>query len=217
MSNVTKQFVLAGKATFTVELPEEFRTKNSLKPHYTFRVEHKAANGQYKEAWFVKYLTGSDNTRDYSYVGVLNAETGQVRTTSKSKLQDNSLVFKLLNRTLALIWLEDVSPMESQGFGLHHEGRCGKCGRLLTTPESVQRGIGPECWVQLNGGNYPHLAVQAELADEEASRIADQQEGESEERLPYWHEDADGEYEADIAERQAVANAYRRLANGDLP
>jgi hypothetical protein len=26
-----------------------------------------------------------------------------------------------------------------------HEGRCGKCGRKLTTPESVTAGFGPEC------------------------------------------------------------------------
>jgi hypothetical protein len=26
-----------------------------------------------------------------------------------------------------------------------HVGKCCKCRRLLTTPESIQRGIGPEC------------------------------------------------------------------------
>ena len=26
-----------------------------------------------------------------------------------------------------------------------HEGRCGRCGRALTVPESIERGIGPEC------------------------------------------------------------------------
>jgi Family of unknown function (DUF6011) len=26
-----------------------------------------------------------------------------------------------------------------------HEGRCGRCGRKLTVPESIARGIGPEC------------------------------------------------------------------------
>jgi len=27
-----------------------------------------------------------------------------------------------------------------------HEGRCGDCGRRLTVPESIARGIGPICW-----------------------------------------------------------------------
>lgn len=205
MSKVTKQFVLAGKATFTIEVPESFRTEKpdlELKPHYTFRVEHKAANGQYKETWFAKLLTGPDNTRNYSYVGILNVDNGQVRTTAKSKLAGDSIVLKLLNRTLALVWAGDIAPLEAQGFALHHEGRCGKCGRLLTTPESIERGIGPECWTQMNGGNYPHLAIAAELSDLE----------EGPEEPP----ESDGEYEADIAERQAVLGAYRRLANGDV-
>ena len=165
MSNVTKQFVLAGRSIFTVELADDYRLKHNLKPHYTFRVDHKAANGKWKEAWFVKYLTGSDNTRDYSYVGTLDVEHGKVWTSAKSKLQDNSLILKLLNRTLEVIWNGDISPMIDKGFRLHHEGRCGKCARLLTTPESVERGIGPECWSNLNGGSYPHLSVKGELPE----------------------------------------------------
>lgn len=199
MSKVTKQFVLAGKATFTIEVPESFRTEKpdlDLKPHYTFRVEHKAASGQYKEAWFAKLLTGPDNTRNYSYVGILNADSGSVRTTAKSKLAADNIVLKLLNRTLALVWAEDIGPLEAQGFALHHEGRCGKCGRLLTTPDSIERGIGPECWTQMNGGNFPHLAHVA---------VAGQFEEGPEE--PPSDEDSDGE-------RQAVLGVYRRLAEG---
>jgi hypothetical protein len=26
-----------------------------------------------------------------------------------------------------------------------HEGRCGKCGRTLTVPDSIANGLGPEC------------------------------------------------------------------------
>ena len=208
MSNVTKQFVLAGRSIFTIEIPEGYRAEHNLKPHYTFRVDHKAPEGKWKETWFVKYLTGSDNTRDYSYLGLLNVENGQVRTTAKSKLNDNNLVVKLLNRTLALIWAGDVNPMTEKGFGLHHEGRCGKCGRVLTTPESVQRGIGPECWINMNGGHYPHLAVKGEFEDQ------GRQEMEAEDREEQRAED--GEYEADIAEREAVRNAYLHLSNGTV-
>ena len=30
-------------------------------------------------------------------------------------------------------------------INIYHSGHCCKCGRLLTTPESVLNGIGPEC------------------------------------------------------------------------
>jgi len=28
---------------------------------------------------------------------------------------------------------------------VYHEGRCGRCGRKLTTPASIEAGFGPEC------------------------------------------------------------------------
>ena len=28
---------------------------------------------------------------------------------------------------------------------VYHEGKCCRCGRTLTTPESIKKGIGPEC------------------------------------------------------------------------
>ena len=33
-----------------------------------------------------------------------------------------------------------------------HEGRCGKCGRVLTVPESLILGLGPECAQMSLGG-----------------------------------------------------------------
>ena len=36
-----------------------------------------------------------------------------------------------------------------------HEGICGRCGRKLTVPESVERGLGPEC-AGLVGHNHNH-------------------------------------------------------------
>jgi len=37
------------------------------------------------------------------------------------------------------------------GFEFWHEGRCGKCARRLTVPESIANGIGPECLKNLGG------------------------------------------------------------------
>ena len=33
---------------------------------------------------------------------------------------------------------------------LWHEGRCGKCGRVLTVPTSISTGFGPDCLRRLN-------------------------------------------------------------------
>jgi hypothetical protein len=152
---ISKEFVLAGRAVFTIEVPEAFVAKHGTKPHYTFKVVKKEGTPRYpRDTWFVNLLTGPQNTRDYTYLGLLDVESGQVRLTAKSKYAHDSLILRMLNRVLALIWLADVNTDElenqhevikSTGFDVHHEGRCGMCGRPLTTPESVKTGIGPIC------------------------------------------------------------------------
>jgi hypothetical protein len=150
---VSKDFLLAGKAIFTVEIPEQDRAAKKaegldVKPHYTFKVEKKAATAGFPETYFVHLLTGPDNTKSYTYLGVLNAKTGVIRTSAKSNFKEDSVPFRLVNYVVS-------SLIEGQalraGYNLHHEGRCGKCGLPLTTPESVERGIGPECWKVVGG------------------------------------------------------------------
>lgn len=173
---VTKEFVVAGKAIFTVETDPEYARKNDLKPHYTFRVKFskgKPKAGRPNEMWpdtyFVGILTGPENTKDYSYLGMLDKDTGKVRCTVKSYLPQDHLVTLLLNRTLALIWAGDTKPIEDAGFKLHHEGRCGRCARLLTVPESIESGIGPECAGRVAGSRKSRVKVvrEAETVEDE--------------------------------------------------
>lgn len=36
------------------------------------------------------------------------------------------------------------------GVSIHHAGYCGKCNRLLKTPEAIKHGIGNECFKDMN-------------------------------------------------------------------
>lgn len=135
--SISKQFILAGNAVFTIELPDG--------DYCTYKVEHVEANGSWKEAWFVKLLVGPDNNEDFAYLGKLNDYTGQMTVTAKSCRKADDFGVRLLNRVLARIWSDDAAAFEKHGYKVHHEGRCGKCGRRLTVPESVESGIGPEC------------------------------------------------------------------------
>ena len=38
-----------------------------------------------------------------------------------------------------------LSAGSMRGFEIWHEGKCGRCGRKLTVPESIACGFGPEC------------------------------------------------------------------------
>lgn len=48
---------------------------------------------------------------------------------------------------MAWIWRNVLSPHKLEKYlRVYHNGRCAKCGRKLTTPESINRGLGPDCF-----------------------------------------------------------------------
>jgi len=107
---VTKEFITAGKAIFTIEVPEQYQHLGTS--HYTFKVCHKAKTDKYDECYFVSILTGPDNTSDYTYVGKLGPN-GEVWRTAKSSLPETSWPWKLLTRTLYRIFAGEGDAIEA--------------------------------------------------------------------------------------------------------
>jgi hypothetical protein len=140
---VSRDFLLAGNATFTVKLPETRR--EGLNPHYTYKLQRSEGNAKFPPTMFVKLLTGPNNEDDFTYLGKMNEATGRVVTTHASSMDDSAFPVKLVNRVLSRVMAGDVQPIIDAGFDVMHEGRCGRCGRKLTTPASIECGIGPEC------------------------------------------------------------------------
>lgn len=128
------EFILAGNAYFTVR-----SVKTGVR--YTFRVSKAKKN---ETMWFVSLLTGPDNISDYSYMGVLSGN--KFRVTKASKVTADSVPVKAFSWVLSGLVAENLVGVE-----LWHAGRCGRCGRSLTVPESVEAGYGPEC-IGLVGG-----------------------------------------------------------------
>lgn len=141
---LSKDFILAGDAVFTIELPEAAAAEQGFS-HRTYWVQHVEGNDRWPESWFVKLLTGPDNSSDFTYMGKLNPNNGDVMTTHKSPWPGSAFVVRLLVRVLQRVWADDHAAFEQHGYKLHHEGKCGRCGRRLTVPASVESGIGPEC------------------------------------------------------------------------
>lgn len=131
---LSRAFVLAGRAIFTVRNPQGVR--------YTFRVKGLESTESRPAAYFVNLLTGPNNTGDYTYVGLLDAATGTIRLTAKSRLTEDSTPLKVARWALRVIWTGADAPA---GYSIQHAGRCGRCGRVLTVPESIATGLGPEC------------------------------------------------------------------------
>jgi hypothetical protein len=137
-------FILGGSATVTLR-SEVTGTR------FTYKVTRKgAADGRVLH--FVALLNGPDNTADFTFLGtifppdtwsrVLTFKHGKRSTVSAdaSSLKAFDWAFKKL--------AAGVMPEQLSVF---HSGRCCRCNRLLTTPESVARGIGPECLTKLAG------------------------------------------------------------------
>lgn len=131
-ARLVRGFITAGRAIFTVR---NARSGN----RFTYKVEEKEpAAGKPVDAWYVKALTGPDNGGDYRYIGLLTADRGFIHTAG-SKVGSGTPCF------LAFAWLWRHVNALPDYVEVWHEGRCGRCGRRLTVPESVARGLGPEC------------------------------------------------------------------------
>jgi hypothetical protein len=142
MKNITltKDFFLGGKATFTVQ-------NNQTGEHRTYKIRKPEPTAQWPNpAWFIKQMTGTDNESHYSYIGKIDPQTGAVTLTRASKFSEGSPVVKAARWVVSHVILGLQVPDQ---IDIRHAGKCGRCGRTLTTPESLTRGVGPECWEKM--------------------------------------------------------------------
>lgn len=130
---LSKDFFFGGNATFTIK-------SEKSGDHRTFKFRQPE-----DKPMFAMLLAGPNNETDYVYVGIV--ENGNLRLTKNSKRTDDSPDVKILRWFLSHLNTDGLLPNAT----VYHEGRCGCCGRKLTTPESCERGIGPECWSRLHG------------------------------------------------------------------
>jgi hypothetical protein len=144
---VVAQFLYAGNATVTL-----LNTVTGVRFTFNVVAPRDKVTGEYQTGaglYWVKLLNGPENVADYTYMGtVVPAKiepkvvgTG-LRATKGSKVAADAPSFKAADWMLRL--LASGMPMPA-GLEVWHEGKCGKCGRRLTVPESVAAGIGPVC------------------------------------------------------------------------
>lgn len=143
-----RRFITAGRAVFTLQGRDARYTFRVTRANFdvTQLLPRRSDPRRLGPAYFVSLLTGSDNTSDYTYVGVLDTKTGYVRLTAASHYTAESTPVIALRWALPIVWKGGILPVPAR---LMHVGRCGRCGRALTVPESILAGIGPECATKL--------------------------------------------------------------------
>jgi len=137
-------FIFGGNALFTVRNP---KTEN----RFTFKVtKHKK-----EDIFFVKVLTNPDV---YEFIGSIRPGT-RFKHSKKSRISDEAQSVKVFDFVFNTL----ITKSLPQFIEIWHEGRCCACGKTLTTPESIQRGIGPEC--------FRRNASKSDLRDDLINRI----------------------------------------------
>ena len=127
-----KEFIFAGNATFTLE-------SENTGNRFTYKMQK---SDDLDDLYFIKLLVGQDNQSDYRYIGCYYRDSGYFHPSKKYQEIDRVL-WPPSMRAIKFFFekLDDLPPK----LHVYHEGRCGRCGRPLTTPESIKRGFGPEC------------------------------------------------------------------------
>lgn len=140
-------FVTAGNATVTlvslrtgarftykVEAPRKRTERGGLTRDFDANVR------------FVSLMNGPCNESSFGYVGFCKRDAAGnwtfVHGRAKAKAGADAPSVK------GFAWF--LRNPGSDLVEIHHSGRCGKCGRKLTVPESIETGFGPECAARLN-------------------------------------------------------------------
>jgi hypothetical protein len=125
-------FILAGKSTFTLQ--------SITGKHFTYKVEAPKKKNPAKEVHFVKLMTGSDNEGSFTHFATI-FDKAAYKHGAKSRITADAQGVRAFRWFLTNLMNGTVNDQVK----LFHEGCCARCGRKLTTPESIETGIGPEC------------------------------------------------------------------------
>lgn len=135
--NLIQQFIFGGKSITTIQ-------SRKSGEHFTYKITQliDAKTNERKDIWFVKVLTGPDNSSNYTFIGTIFADKSKFVHSQKSRIGADALSVQIMT------WFIRNLMSNSDKFEqciVYHEGRCARCGRKLTTPESISTGFGPEC------------------------------------------------------------------------
>lgn len=130
--DLARKYILAGKAIITC-------VSERTGKHITFRIRSKADRMRITR-WFVRADIG--NTSRYITWLLKDAATGLILVQASpgyDALRDAYNGFCFITKHLL-----NGNHLPPQ-MKIYHHNTCGRCGRVLTNPQSIQSGIGPEC------------------------------------------------------------------------
>lgn len=129
----SKKYMLAGNAKVTF-------VSQRTGTRFTYLIDRVNDKGYKNSPHFVSVLTGIDYDGGFTYLGCIFYETNYRHgRASKINLTAPSA------RAFTYVWSHLTAGRMPPNCDIYHEGTCGRCGRSLTVPASIERGLGPEC------------------------------------------------------------------------
>lgn len=133
--NKALPYMLAGKSEFVLH-----STKTNQDFCYRLNKKEKID----KENEYIYFLNIKQG-RDWKYAGVIWFKNEENKfyfsKGAKGEIDSNNLDVK----SLVFVLNKLQQGLEPQYCLVYHTGKCGRCGKKLTTPESILTGLGPEC------------------------------------------------------------------------
>lgn len=126
-AEAAKIFTLGGNATLTL-----VSTVSGIRYTYKIRVSNDF------RVHFVSVLYGSDNESDFAYIGMIKDDVFVRTEKSTVRIDDKRY------RAFSWFWDRLITGTLPDSVEVWHCGKCCRCGRKLTVPQSVKNGIGPE-------------------------------------------------------------------------
>ena len=129
------KFMLAGKSEFVMH-----STKTNQ--DFTFRITRKISKDDAEKfVYFVNAKMGAF----WQYAGLMWYEDKEDKYKyaqgKNGKVEADNLTIRSLLFVINKLHREEI-PLHLE---VYHTGTCGRCGKKLTTPESILTGLGPEC------------------------------------------------------------------------
>lgn len=127
-----KRYITGGKAIFTLQ-------STKIDRRYTYRIRVDKYN---KSLFFVDVLFGPDRYRDYRLLGIFCKDTFILKAPGRVSVPSTDVRYVMIDHFLQFLCTRKTLP---DACKFYMSGRCARCGRILTTPESIESGFGPEC------------------------------------------------------------------------
>ena len=137
------KFIFGGKSFVTF-----------LNTNTSNRFTYKVVKHKTDDIYFINVLTSPDT---YTFFGTYR--NGQFKHSPKARISAEAQSVKVFQFVIAKLSTNTLSNL----IEIYHDGRCGKCGKQLTVPESVETGFGPEC--------YKRIASKQDIRDAKLTQL----------------------------------------------